>query len=127
VEFTLATAAKNRPNLWDSLPAVYCHQCAVCYTDFGYLIRSFPKRHKVAGKESGQTNLLNGLTIQCANEFLFVRKTLSFSKKLEIILELSGILSIIMLLIICLVYYVITTYLVLTQYQTSNGPGSGYN
>lgn len=78
---TKATARK----LWASLPAVY-RQCAVSYTDFweAYVNVLPSKRHRAVGKDSGQTNHIerfnNTLRQRCSR---LVRKTLSFSKKLE--------------------------------------------
>jgi IS1 family transposase len=77
---TKATARK----LWHSLPAAY-RQRAVAYTDFweAYAAILPSKRHRPVGKESGQTNHIerfnNTLRQRCSR---FVRKTLSFSKKL---------------------------------------------
>jgi len=71
--------------LWDSLPGVY-RQCAVCYTDFWSAYEEiFPsKRHRAAGKETGETNRIerhnNTMRQRCSR---LVRKTLSFSKKIE--------------------------------------------
>ncbi|MBE7385874.1 MAG: IS1 family transposase [Leptolyngbya sp. SIO1E4] len=70
---------------WDSMPPIY-RQCAVCYTDFWEAYeRVLPaKRHRAVGKESGQTNHIerfNGTLRQRVSRL--VRKTLSFSKKLE--------------------------------------------
>ena len=71
--------------LWDSLPAVY-RQCAVCYTDYwkSYL-EIFPcKRHKAVGKEQGKTNYIERLNNTFRQRISrLVRKTLSFSKKVE--------------------------------------------
>jgi len=75
-----ATARKR----WASLPPVY-RQCAVCSTDVweAYAAMLPSKRHRAVGKESGQTNHIerfnNTLRQRCSR---FVRKTLSFSKKL---------------------------------------------
>lgn len=71
--------------LWNSLPPVY-RQCAVCYTDFwSAYAQVFPsKRHKAVGKETGLTNHIerfNNTLRQRVSRL--VRKTLSFSKKLE--------------------------------------------
>lgn len=71
--------------LWDSLPPVY-RQCAVCYTDFweSYSIIFPSTRHKAVGKESGHTYKIerfNGTLRQRVSRL--VRKTLSFSKKIE--------------------------------------------
>ncbi len=77
---TKATARK----LWRSLPAAY-RQRAVAYTDFweAYAAILPSKRHRPVGKESAQTNHIerfnNTLRQRCSR---FVRKTLSFSKKL---------------------------------------------
>lgn len=78
---TKATARK----LWASLPAVY-RQCAVSYTDFWEAYENVlpSKRHCAVGKDSGQTNHIerfnNTLRQRCSR---LVRKTLSFSKKLD--------------------------------------------
>lgn len=71
--------------LWDSLPGVY-RQCAVCYTDFweayGCLLPS--KRHRPGGKEQGETNHIERLNnTWCQGISRFVRRALSFSKKIE--------------------------------------------
>ena len=71
--------------LWKSLPSVY-RQCAVAYTDFwdGYGCIFPSQRHKAVGKETGKTSYIecfNGTMHQ--NVSRLVRKTLSFSKKLE--------------------------------------------
>ena len=71
--------------LWRSLPAVY-RQCAVSYTDFWEAYeRVIPaNRHRPVGKETGKTSHIerfNG-TLRPRISRL-VRKTLSFSKKLE--------------------------------------------
>lgn len=83
----VAVGARDRATarkLWESLPAVY-RRCAVAYTDFweAYVTVVPSKRHRRVGKESGQTNHIerfnNTLRQRCSR---FVRKTLSFSKKL---------------------------------------------
>jgi IS1 family transposase len=71
--------------LWESLPGVY-RQCAVCYTDFweAYCEVLPSMRHRPVGKDSGKTNHIerfNGTLRQRGSRL--VRKTLSFSKKLE--------------------------------------------
>jgi IS1 family transposase/transposase-like protein len=71
--------------LWNSLPPVY-RQCAVCYTDFwaAYACIFPSKRHQPVGKDSGKTNHIerfNNTLRQRVSRL--VRKTLSFSKKLE--------------------------------------------
>ncbi len=95
-----ARSRDGAQGLWDALPAVY-RQCAVSYTDFWSAYDEvFPsKRHQSASKDSGKTSL-----IELADTLLLfkkqertrrfnctlrqrvsrlVRKTLSFSKKLE--------------------------------------------
>jgi insertion element IS1 protein InsB len=71
--------------LWRSLPGVY-RQCAKCYTDFweAYVRVISPQRHQAVGKDSEQTHHIerfNGTLRQQVSRL--VRKTLSFSKKLE--------------------------------------------
>lgn len=71
--------------LWNSLPAVY-RQCAVPYTDFwDSYSEVFPsKRHKAVGKHTGKTAYIerfNNTLRQRVSRL--VRKTLSFSKKIE--------------------------------------------
>ena len=72
--------------LWDSLPSVY-RQCAKIYTDHWEAYRAVlpSKRHESVGKETGLTSYIierlnNTLRQQISR---LVRKTLSFSKKLE--------------------------------------------
>lgn len=71
--------------LWQSLPGVY-RQCAVIYTDYweAYTSTLPSKRHCAVGKESGLTSYIerfnNTLRQRVAR---LVRKTLSFSKKLD--------------------------------------------
>jgi insertion element IS1 protein InsB len=71
--------------LWASLPGIY-RQCAVAYTDFwrAYALVFPYKRHKAVGKETGKTSYIerfNGTMRQRISRL--VRRTLSFSKKLE--------------------------------------------
>ncbi|MEG4944581.1 IS1 family transposase, partial [Microcoleus sp. F4-D5] len=71
--------------LWESLPPVY-RQCAVCYTDFwaAYEKVIASTRHKPVDKGSGETNHIerfNNTLRQRVSRL--VRRTLSFSKKLE--------------------------------------------
>lgn len=76
---------KSAIALWASLPAVY-RQCAVCYTDFWEAYETVlpRKRHRAVGKESGQTNHIERFNCTLRQRVSrLVRKTLSFSKKLE--------------------------------------------
>ena len=71
--------------LWLSIPPIY-RQCAVCYTDFweaySHVLPS--KRHKAVGKETGKTSYIERLNNTFRQRIgRLVRKTLSFSKKLE--------------------------------------------
>ena len=71
--------------LWQSLPGVY-RQCAVVYTDCweSYETVIPAKRHRAVGKDSGLTSYIerfNNTLRQRVSRL--VRKTLSFSKKLE--------------------------------------------
>lgn len=71
--------------LWASLPGVY-RQCATVYTDFWEAYETVipEKRHRAVGKESGLTSYIerfNNTLRQRVSRL--VRKTLSFSKKLE--------------------------------------------
>lgn len=71
--------------LWDALPAVY-RQWAVSYTDFWSAYDEvFPsKRHHSVGKDSGQTSYIERFNCTLRQRVSrLVRKTLSFSKKLE--------------------------------------------
>ncbi len=71
--------------LWDSLPPVY-RQCAVTYTDFWEAYSAiFPtKQHKAVGKETGKTSHIERFNCTMRQRISrLVRKTLSFSKKIE--------------------------------------------
>lgn len=71
--------------LWQSLPAVY-RQCAKVYTDYweAYVSVIPSKRHCAVGKESGLTSYIERLNNTLRQRVSrLVRKTLSFSKKLE--------------------------------------------
>ena len=71
--------------LWNSLPGVY-RQCGVCYTDFWSAYETIipSKRHRAVGKETGQTNHIENFNnIMRQRISRLVRKTLSFSKKIE--------------------------------------------
>jgi IS1 family transposase len=71
--------------LWQSMPAVY-RQCAMIYTDYwdAYQAVLPGKRHRAVGKETGLTSYIerfNNTLRQRVSRL--VRKTLSFSKKLD--------------------------------------------
>lgn len=71
--------------LWQSLPGVY-RQCAVVYTDYWEAYETVipAKRHRAVGKDSGLTSYIerfNNTLRQRVSRL--VRKTLSFSEKLE--------------------------------------------
>ncbi len=71
--------------LWDVLPAVY-RPCAVAYTDFWTAYAAlFPTtRHRAVGKETGKTHHIERFNCTLRQRISrLVRKTLSFSKKLE--------------------------------------------
>lgn len=71
--------------LWASLPGVY-RQCAVAYTDFwsAYALVFPNQRHKAVGKETCQTSYIERFNCTMRQRVSrLVRKTLSFSKKLE--------------------------------------------
>jgi IS1 transposase len=72
-------------------------QCTVTYTDFwqayGMVLPS--KRHHAVGKETGKTSYIERFNCTLRQRVArLVRKTLSFSKKVENPLVLSGFLSI---------------------------------
>ena len=71
--------------LWQSIPAVY-RQCAKVYTDYwdAYETVIPSQRHFAVGKESGLTSYIERLNNTMRQRVSrLVRKTLSFSKKLE--------------------------------------------
>jgi insertion element IS1 protein InsB len=71
--------------LWVSLPGVY-RQCALAYTDFwrAYALVFPHKRHEAVGKETGKTSYIERFNCTMRQRVSrLVRKTLSFSKKLE--------------------------------------------
>ncbi len=71
--------------LWQSIPGVY-RQCAKVYTDYweAYVEVIPSKRHAAVGKESGLTSYIERLNNTLRQRISrLVRKTLSFSKKLE--------------------------------------------
>ena len=76
---------QSAQRLWKSLPPVY-RQCAVSYTDFWRAYSQvFPcKRHRAVGKETGLTNHIERFNCTMRQRISrLVRKTLSFSKKVE--------------------------------------------
>jgi IS1 family transposase len=76
---------KGARQLWCSLPPVY-RQCAVCYSDFWEAYEQVipSKRHKKVGKETGKTNYIERFNCTMRQRISrLVRKTLSFSKKVE--------------------------------------------
>ena len=78
-------SAVSAQKLWESLPAVY-RQCAICYTDFWAAYASVlpSKRHRAVGKETGKTSYIERFNCTLRQRISrLVRKTLSFSKKLE--------------------------------------------
>ena len=71
--------------LWQSLPAVY-RQCTKVYTDYWSAYETVipRKRHFAVGKDSGLTSYIERLNNTLRQRIArLVRKTLSFSKKLE--------------------------------------------
>ena len=71
--------------LWASLPPLYC-QCAVASTDFWQAYDMvFPsKRHHAVGKETGNTSYIERFNCTLRQRVSrLVKKTLSFSKKVE--------------------------------------------
>ena len=71
--------------LWSSIPSVY-RQCAVCCTDFWEAYQEVlpSKRHQSVGKETGKTSYIERFNNTLRQRVgRLVRKTLSFSKKLE--------------------------------------------
>ena len=71
--------------LWDSLPQGY-RENAFCYTDFwsAYALVIPSEQHEAVGKESGFTSYIERFNLTARQRISrLVRKTLSFSKKLE--------------------------------------------
>jgi insertion element IS1 protein InsB len=71
--------------LWNALPAVY-RQCAQVYTDYWEAYQTVipSKRHQAVGKESGKTSYIERLNNTLRQRIArLVRKSLSFSKKVE--------------------------------------------
>ena len=76
---------KSAQALWDSLPGVY-RQCAKVYTDYWEAYQTVipSKRHEAVGKESGKTSYIERLNNTLRQRISrLVRKSLSFSKKIE--------------------------------------------
>ena len=76
---------KGAKKLWQSLPPIY-RQCAVCYSDFWEAYEQVipSKRHRAVGKETGKTNYIERFNCTLRQRVSrLVRKTLSFSKKLD--------------------------------------------
>ena len=83
--FTGGRDKEGAQGLWDSLPDIY-KECAISYTDFWSAYDEvFPEdRHNSVGKESGLTNHIERFNCTMRQRISrLVRKTLSFSKKLE--------------------------------------------
>ncbi|MCP4353539.1 MAG: IS1 family transposase [Desulfobacterales bacterium] len=71
--------------LWNPLPGVY-RQCAVCCTDFRSAHEDiFPSgRHRQVSEDSGKTDSIERFNCTMRQRISrLVRKTLSFSKKIE--------------------------------------------
>lgn len=71
--------------LWASLPGVY-RQCAVCYTDFwaAYAKIIPSQRHCIVSEQTGKTSHIERFNCTLRQRVgRLVRKTLSFSKKLD--------------------------------------------
>lgn len=80
-----ARSREGAKGLWQSLPALY-RQCAVSYTDFWSAYEQiFPhSRHRAVNKTSGKTNGIERFNCTLRQRVAgLVRKTLSFSRKLE--------------------------------------------
>ena len=86
VAFSLGERGEKGTNqLWNSLPGIY-RQYAICYTDFwsAYDIVFSDCRHRSVGKETGLTAHIERLNNTLGQRISpSLRKTLSFSKKLE--------------------------------------------
>ena len=83
--FVGARSRVGAQGLWRSLPPVY-RQCTIAYTDFWEAYKQVipSKRHRAVGKDSGQTNRIERFNCTLRQRVSrLVRKTLSFSKKLE--------------------------------------------
>jgi insertion element IS1 protein InsB len=77
--------AASAQALWQSMPPVY-RQCAVIYSDFwsAYAVVLPCKRYHAVGKETGKTSYIERFNCTLRQRVSrLVRKTLSFSKKLD--------------------------------------------
>jgi insertion element IS1 protein InsB len=84
--FMWGSARRREPASYGTLCERVYRQCAVAYTDFWDAYGCiFPeKRHKAVGKETGQTSYIERFNCTMRQRVSrLVRKTLSFSKKLE--------------------------------------------
>ena len=78
-------SAESARGLWKSLPSVY-RQCALIYTDRWSAYRAVlpSKRHRAVDKESGLTSYIERFNCTLRQRVSrLVRKTLSFSRKLD--------------------------------------------
>jgi len=77
-------SGESAQKLWQSLPSVY-RQCAVIYDFYtAYSVVLPGKRHRAVGKGTGKTNYIERFNCTLRQRVSrLVRKTLSFSKKLE--------------------------------------------
>lgn len=78
-------SAASARALWQSMPPVY-RQCALIYSDFWSAYESVlpNKRHHAVGKETGLTSYIERFNCTLRQRVSrLVRKTLSFSKKLD--------------------------------------------
>ena len=77
--------AVGAQGLWNSLPPIY-RQCVTVYTDFWDVYQQIIslKRYKSVDKQSGLTSKIERLNCTLRQRISrLVRKTLSFSKKLD--------------------------------------------
>jgi insertion element IS1 protein InsB len=83
--FVGSRSRQGARELWQTLPAAY-RQCAVCYTDFWEAYEQVlpSQRHRAVGKETGKTSYVERFNHTLRQRVgRLVRKTLSFSKKLD--------------------------------------------
>lgn len=82
----LVSVVATEQKVYGTLYPLCIATCAVCYTDFWAAYEEiFPSaRHRSVGKKSGKTNLIERFNCTLRQRVSrLVRKTLSFSKKLE--------------------------------------------